>query len=336
MLDLVVIDGTGRGIVARDLTPARSSRSGGRRGAGHRRVLERLLPEHERERVQRHRHLPGLQARGRVRQPVLHADSPDLHPGRRRPPVEAHADERDPAERRPGVGAEGRRRTSASTRRNPRSRPRLHPGTAVPELRQPRPARTFAAGRRRRCATRPRGRAGGRGVYLDFADAIDRHGKAERAGQKYGNLFDMYQRITAENAYERPMRIYPALHYTMGGLWVDYDLMANMRRAVRGRRGKLHRPRGQPARRSRLSCRGWPTGTSCCRTRWATTSPARKQAAEGPDHPEFKREEAERAGAGQEVLAMNGKRTRPSSSTASWARCCGTTCGMEPHRQSWE
>ena len=68
---------------------------------------------------------------------------------------------------------------------------------------------------------------GGRGVYLDFADAIKRQG-LPKIQEKYGNLFDMYQRITAENGYERPMRIYPALHYTMGGLWVDYHLMSNI------------------------------------------------------------------------------------------------------------
>jgi len=68
---------------------------------------------------------------------------------------------------------------------------------------------------------------GGRGVYLDFADAIKRQGETKIRGE-YGNLFDMYERITAENAYQRPMRIYPALHYTMGGLWVDYHLMSNI------------------------------------------------------------------------------------------------------------
>lgn len=68
---------------------------------------------------------------------------------------------------------------------------------------------------------------GGRGVYLDFADAIKRQGEP-KIRAKYGNLFDMYERITAENAYQRPMRIYPALHYTMGGLWVDYHLMSNI------------------------------------------------------------------------------------------------------------
>jgi len=68
---------------------------------------------------------------------------------------------------------------------------------------------------------------GGRGVYLDFSDAIKRLGK-EKIEERYGNLFDMYERITGENAYEQPMRIYPAIHYTMGGLWVDYNLMSNI------------------------------------------------------------------------------------------------------------
>ena len=85
-------------------------------------------------------------------------------------------------------------------------------------------------------------------VYLDFASAIERygHGEASKKGltnsskeeiinlgkeiikEKYGNLFDMYQKITGENPYEMPMRIYPAVHYTMGGLWVDYELMTNI------------------------------------------------------------------------------------------------------------
>lgn len=68
---------------------------------------------------------------------------------------------------------------------------------------------------------------GGRGVYLDFADAIKRLGKNVIA-ERYGNLFEMYQRITDENPYEVPMRIYPAVHYTMGGLWVDYNLMSSI------------------------------------------------------------------------------------------------------------
>ncbi|MEO9884495.1 MAG: fumarate reductase/succinate dehydrogenase flavoprotein subunit [Balneola sp.] len=67
----------------------------------------------------------------------------------------------------------------------------------------------------------------GLSVYLDFRDVIKRDGK-ETVASKYGNLFDMYQNIAGENPYEQPMRIYPAVHYTMGGLWVDYNLMTNI------------------------------------------------------------------------------------------------------------
>nr|WP_256199104.1 succinate dehydrogenase (quinone) flavoprotein subunit [Verrucomicrobium spinosum] len=86
---------------------------------------------------------------------------------------------------------------------------------------------------------------GGLGVYLDFADAILRYGHDKAGGkelpkekliemgkavvaEKYGNLFEMYEKITGENAYNQPMRIYPAVHYTMGGLWVDYNLMSTI------------------------------------------------------------------------------------------------------------
>ncbi len=65
------------------------------------------------------------------------------------------------------------------------------------------------------------------GVYLDFADVIARDGE-QTVREKYGNLFDMYERITGENPYRTPMRIYPATHYTMGGLWVDYNLMTSL------------------------------------------------------------------------------------------------------------
>ena len=67
----------------------------------------------------------------------------------------------------------------------------------------------------------------GLGVYLDFADAINRLGKSV-VRERYGNLFDMYERITGEDPYSVPMRIYPAIHYTMGGLWVDYQLMSTI------------------------------------------------------------------------------------------------------------
>lgn len=68
---------------------------------------------------------------------------------------------------------------------------------------------------------------GGRGVYLDLSEAIKKLGH-QTIEERYGNLFEMYENITGENAYDRPMRIYPAVHYTMGGLWVDYNLMSNI------------------------------------------------------------------------------------------------------------
>ncbi|HVA29367.1 MAG TPA: fumarate reductase/succinate dehydrogenase flavoprotein subunit [Candidatus Baltobacteraceae bacterium] len=69
--------------------------------------------------------------------------------------------------------------------------------------------------------------ASGLAVYLDFRDAINRRGR-DYIQSEYGNLFEMYERITGENAYETPMRIYPAIHYTMGGLWVDYELQSTI------------------------------------------------------------------------------------------------------------
>jgi succinate dehydrogenase / fumarate reductase flavoprotein subunit len=68
---------------------------------------------------------------------------------------------------------------------------------------------------------------GGLGVYLDFADAIKRLGE-DVVRERYGNLFEMYEKITGEDAYKTPMRIYPAVHYTMGGSWVDYNLMSSV------------------------------------------------------------------------------------------------------------
>jgi succinate dehydrogenase / fumarate reductase flavoprotein subunit len=68
---------------------------------------------------------------------------------------------------------------------------------------------------------------GGLGVYLDFADSIKRLGE-DKIRERYGNLFDMYEKITGENAYQVPMRIYPAVHYAMGGTWVDYNLMSTI------------------------------------------------------------------------------------------------------------
>ena len=166
-----------------------------------------------------------------LRQPLLHADPPDLHPGERRVPVEAHADVRS---RCATTAASGCRRSTddtAARRPDPRGRARLLPRAHVPELRQPRARATSPRAPPRACATRAAAWArGGLGVYLDFADAIKRLGQ-KAIDERYGNLFEMYERITDEDPYKVPMRIYPAVHYTMGGLWVDYNLHEQRARA---------------------------------------------------------------------------------------------------------
>jgi succinate dehydrogenase / fumarate reductase flavoprotein subunit len=100
----------------------------------------------------------------------------------------------------------------------------------------------------------------GLAVYLDFADAIRRLGR-EVVEQRYGNLFEMYEEITAEDPYEVPMRIYPAPHYTMGGLWVDYNLMSNVPGCTSPARptSRTTAPTGSARARS---CRASPTATS--------------------------------------------------------------------------
>nr|WP_173167327.1 fumarate reductase/succinate dehydrogenase flavoprotein subunit [Phytohabitans suffuscus] len=106
---------------------------------------------------------------------------------------------------------------------------RLYPsfGNLVPRDIASRAAKSVCDEGRGVGATNQHGAAAGLGVYLDFADAIGRLGRSGVAA-RYGNLFEMYQRITGEDPYEVPMRIYPAVHYTMGGLWVDYDLQSTV------------------------------------------------------------------------------------------------------------
>ena len=194
----------------------------------HRRLRQRLLPLDQRQGLQRHRHLARLQARRRLRQSLLHADPPDLHPGHRRVPVEADADERVAAQRRPRLGARRRRATSARPARFPR------PSATTTWSASTRASATWCRATSPRAPPsglrrRPRRRAdGGLGVYLDFARRHQAPRQAHVIEERYGNLFDMYERITGEDPYKVPMRIYPAMHYTMGGLWVDYNLMSTI------------------------------------------------------------------------------------------------------------
>ena len=141
LLDVVVKDGRACG--HRHPRPRHRRRPeplGPRRRARHRRLRQRLLPLHQRQGLQRHRHLAGPPAGRLLRQPLLHADPPDLHPGQRRLPVEADADVGVAAQRRAHLGP-GQPRRHPSRPPDPRGRPGLLPRAQVPGVRQPRPPR---------------------------------------------------------------------------------------------------------------------------------------------------------------------------------------------------
>jgi succinate dehydrogenase / fumarate reductase flavoprotein subunit len=232
MMELIVVDGVARGVVCRNMVSGRDRGLHGRRGrARHRRLRQRLLPVDEREGLQHHRDLARPQEGRAVREPVLHPDPPDLHPqagsyqskltlmseslrndGRVWVPKNAKDCTKDPSE----IPEEDRDYYLE----------RIYPsfGNLVP--------RDIASRRAKQVCDEGRGVGPvdgdqRRGVYLDFRDAMKRLGKAKVA-ERYGNLFEMYERITGEDPYSVPMRIYPATHYTMGGLWVDYNLMTSI------------------------------------------------------------------------------------------------------------
>jgi succinate dehydrogenase / fumarate reductase, flavoprotein subunit len=148
---------------------------------------------------------------------------------------------------------------------------------------------------------------GGLGVYLDFADAIKRLGKATIV-ERYGNLFDMYETITGENAYELPMRIYPALHYTMGGLWVDYNLMSNIPGLY-----VLGEANFSDHGANRLGASALMQGLAdgyfvipyTIGHYFASTKPLKPSTS----HPEFKKVEADVAARSKKFLSIKGKRT---------------------------
>ncbi len=154
---------------------------------------------------------------------MLHADPPDLHPGLGRAPVEADADERVAAQRRPRLGAEARAGDKRAPGEIPEAERDYYLERKYPSFGNLVPRDVASRSAKEQCDQRKGVGATGMAVYLDFRDAIARDGEdAIRA--RYGNLFQMYERITGENPYRVPMRIYPAVHYTMGGLWVDYNL----------------------------------------------------------------------------------------------------------------
>ncbi len=148
---------------------------------------------------------------------------------------------------------------------------------------------------------------GGRGVYLDFGAAIAKQGK-DKIEAKYGNLFEMYERITAESGYERPMRIYPAVHYTMGGLWVNYELMSNIPGLF-----VIGEANFSDHGANRLGASALMQGLAdgyfvlpYTLTHWLA---GEKPGVTPLDHAEFKRTEAEATEKIKKLLAVKGKKT---------------------------
>jgi succinate dehydrogenase / fumarate reductase flavoprotein subunit len=166
---------------------------------------------------------------------------------------------------------------------------------------------------------------GGRGVFLDFADAIRRLGKAKVA-DKYGNLFDMYLQITGENGYERPMRIYPALHYTMGGLWVDYDLMSNLPGLfVLGEAN--FSDHGANRLGASALMQGLADGYFVIPYSLGNFFGSTKQEKVSSDHAEFKRAESEVRERTAKLLSIKGKKT-PIEFHRELGRLMWDNCGM--------
>jgi succinate dehydrogenase / fumarate reductase, flavoprotein subunit len=172
---------------------------------------------------------------------------------------------------------------------------------------------------------------GGLGVYLDFADAIKRLGEA-KIRERYANLFDMYEKITGENAYKVPMRIYPAVHYTMGGTWVDYNLMSTIPGLF-----VLGEANFSDHGANRLGASALMQGLAdgyfilpyTIGNYFASTKPAKVPAS----HAEFKKAEEDVRNLTKRLLGINGKR-----SVVSFHKELGKlmweNCGMARSRQS--
>ncbi len=148
---------------------------------------------------------------------------------------------------------------------------------------------------------------GGRGVYLDFSEAIARLG-ADVITERYGNLFEMYERITGDDPYRVPMRIYPAIHYTMGGLWVDYNLMSNVAGLfVLGEAN--FSDHGANRLGASALMQGLADGYFVIPSTLADYLARSALPAVGLDHPAFKASETEVAARTGRLLGVRGKRT---------------------------
>jgi succinate dehydrogenase / fumarate reductase flavoprotein subunit len=175
---------------------------------------------------------------------------------------------------------------------------------------------------------------GGLGVYLDFRDAIQRLG-VEVIRERYGNLFDMYHEITHEDAYQVPMRIYPAIHYTMGGLWVDYNLMSNLPGLF-----VIGEANFSDHGANRLGASALMQGLAdgyfilpyTIGDYLATQKPGERPK---PDAPEFKQAETETTDRIRALLSVRG-RTTVTEFHRQLGKILWDHCGMERSRQSLE
>ncbi|HVQ29051.1 MAG TPA: fumarate reductase/succinate dehydrogenase flavoprotein subunit [Vicinamibacteria bacterium] len=165
----------------------------------------------------------------------------------------------------------------------------------------------------------------GLGVYLDFADAIKRLGR-DKIAEKYGNLLEMYERITAEDPYKVPMRIFPASHYTMGGLWVDYNLMSTI--------PGLHvlgeanfSDHGANRLGASALMQGLADGYFVIPYTLGHYLASTKQEKVGADHPEVKKTEAAVEARTTRLLGVKGKRT-PTSFHRELGKIMWEYCGM--------
>jgi succinate dehydrogenase / fumarate reductase flavoprotein subunit len=165
------------------------------------------------------------------------------------------------------------------------------------------------------------------GVYLDFSDAISRLGR-DVVAERYGNLFEMYERISGENPYDQPMRIYPATHYTMGGLWVDYELQTTIPGLYAAGEANF-----SDHGANRLGASALMQGLSdgyfvLPYTIGNELAPMLNKPIPGTDHPEFKKAEEEARQRFNGYLSINGKRS-PDTFHRELGKLIWEYCGME-------
>ncbi len=174
---------------------------------------------------------------------------------------------------------------------------------------------------------------GARGVYLDFRDAIQRLGQ-DTIAQRYGNLFEMYQRITDDNPYEVPMRIYPAPHYTMGGLWVDYNLQSTVpgMHVIGEANFSDH---GANRLGASALMQGLADGYFVLPYTIGHYFATHKPEPITTDHPDFKRTEQEVNDRIKRLISVGGKRT-PDSFHRELGRIMWNGCGMARTKESLE